>query len=207
MRLLVLAKAPEPGRSKTRLQPWLTPHEAAAVAEAALLDTLDAVMAVPDVAVELVLDGAPGAWLPAGLVMRPQVPGDLAMRIEAALGARPGPALLIGMDTPQVSAAQLRLSAATLELSDAALGLSTDGGWWALGLRDAPAHAHLVRGIATSEPTTGAAQRDAILAAGLSLTDLPVLTDVDTPDDAERVAGLCAGRFADLVGSLLARAA
>jgi hypothetical protein len=45
--LLVLAKAPEPGRVKTRLCPPLVPAEAADLAAAALLDTLDAACRVP----------------------------------------------------------------------------------------------------------------------------------------------------------------
>ena len=38
----MLAKAPVPGRVKTRLTPPFTPHEAAMLAEAALADTLEA---------------------------------------------------------------------------------------------------------------------------------------------------------------------
>ena len=43
--MLVLAKTPVPGRVKTRLCPPCTPEQAAAVAAAALADTLDAVTA------------------------------------------------------------------------------------------------------------------------------------------------------------------
>ena len=39
--LIVLAKAPVPGRVKTRLTPPFTPQEAAMLAEAALFDTLE----------------------------------------------------------------------------------------------------------------------------------------------------------------------
>src|SRR5688572_7522921 len=45
--VLVLAKAPRPGQVKTRLCPPCTPDQAAAVALAALHDTLDAVDAAP----------------------------------------------------------------------------------------------------------------------------------------------------------------
>ena len=41
--VLVMAKAPVPGRVKTRLCPPLTPDEAAEIAAAALADTLAAV--------------------------------------------------------------------------------------------------------------------------------------------------------------------
>ncbi|MFC9290815.1 glycosyltransferase, partial [Streptomyces sp. NPDC057052] len=65
--LLVIAKEPLPGRVKTRLTPPFAPWEAAALAEAALADTLAAVAAAPAVRRRLVLDGAPGPWLPPGL--------------------------------------------------------------------------------------------------------------------------------------------
>ena len=65
--LIVLAKAPAPGRVKTRLSPPLRPEQAAALARAALEDTL-AAMAGSRLAERLVvaLDGEPDGWLPAG---------------------------------------------------------------------------------------------------------------------------------------------
>ena len=69
--LLVIAKEPRPGRVKTRLTPPFTPEEAAALAEAALADTLDAVARTPAERRVLVLDGTPGPWLPAGFEVVP----------------------------------------------------------------------------------------------------------------------------------------
>ena len=65
--LLIIAKAPIPGRSKTRLCPPCTPLEAARIAEAALADTIAVVMATPGVRPILALDGEPGSWLPHAL--------------------------------------------------------------------------------------------------------------------------------------------
>lgn len=62
--LLVIAKEPRPGRVKTRLTPPFSPRQAAALAEAALVDTLLAVAAAPVRRRVLVLDGTPGPWLP-----------------------------------------------------------------------------------------------------------------------------------------------
>jgi uncharacterized protein len=64
--VLVIAKAPVPGRVKTRLCPPCTPRQAAAVAEAALLDTLDMVNLTPAASRTLVLEGRfdpPPGWL------------------------------------------------------------------------------------------------------------------------------------------------
>ena len=74
--LLVVAKAPEPGRAKTRLAATVGDRVAAEIAAAALLDTLDAVAAAPIagrvVALTGDLDAAAGAprsvvdWSPSG---------------------------------------------------------------------------------------------------------------------------------------------
>ena len=66
MHLLVMAKAPVAGRVKTRLCPPCTPGEAAGLAEAALADTLDAVLEAGAGRCILALEGEPGPWLPAG---------------------------------------------------------------------------------------------------------------------------------------------
>ena len=74
--VLVMAKSPVPGRVKTRLCPPCTPAEAAALAEAALADTLEAVAACGAGRRILALDGAPGPWLPAGFEVVAQCQGQ-----------------------------------------------------------------------------------------------------------------------------------
>src|SRR5207302_10117875 len=58
----VMAKAPVAGTSKTRMCPPLSPEEAARIAEAALVDTLQAVLGTPVRRHVVVLDGDPGPW-------------------------------------------------------------------------------------------------------------------------------------------------
>jgi len=181
--LLVIAKEPRPGRVKTRLTPPFTPEQAAALAEASLVDTLHVLLATPARRRVLVLDGAPGPWLPPGFDVVPQCGGGLDERLAAAFAGCDGPALLIGMDTPQVTPALLTVDFADC---DAYFGPAEDGGFWALGLADPdPA---LLRGVPMSTPTTGAVQRARLTAAGLRVRDLPPLRDVDTAYDAELVA-------------------
>jgi glycosyltransferase A (GT-A) superfamily protein (DUF2064 family) len=181
--VLVIAKQPVPGRVKTRLVPPCTHEQAAALAEAALADTLHTVLMVPARRRVLVLDGRPGPWLPPGFDIVPQCGGSLDERLAAAFAAVRGPALLIGMDTPQVTPGLL---AVDWEAADAAFGPADDGGFWALGLR-APDPA-LLRGVPMSTPDTGAVQRSRLTAAGLRVVDLPRLRDVDTAADAVAVA-------------------
>ncbi|MFF3286529.1 DUF2064 domain-containing protein [Streptomyces sp. NPDC003023] len=203
--LLVIAKAPVPGRVKTRLTPVHTPEEAAALAEAALRDTLDAVLATPAGRRVLVLDGEPGAWLPAGVDVVPQGGGGLDERLADAFGLCTGPALLIGMDTPQVTPALL-LQGLELAPGTAAFGPADDGGFWALGL--AEPDGRLVRGVPMSSPDTGAAQRRRLAGAGLAVRELPGLRDVDTPDDARAVAAAAPGsRFAAALAGMSAAGA
>nr|WP_303714019.1 DUF2064 domain-containing protein [Kutzneria buriramensis]WKX13412.1 DUF2064 domain-containing protein [Kutzneria buriramensis] len=188
--VLVIAKEPRPGRVKTRLTPPFTPHEAAALAEAALTDTLDTVARTPARRRVLVLEGMPGPWLPPGFEVVRQCAGGLDERLAAAFADCDGPALLIGMDTPQVTPELLTVDFADC---DAYFGPAEDGGFWALGLAEPdPA---LLRGVPMSTPQTGAAQRARL--DGLRVRDLPPLRDVDTAHDADLVAKSApGGRFA-----------
>lgn len=202
--IIVLAKEPVVGRVKTRLCPPCSPHQAAALAEAALSDTLTAVTAVPARRV-LVLAGRAGSWLPAGIAVLPQRGDGLAERLAAAFADVGGPALLIGMDTPQLSARLLRGALGVLgdRHVDAVLGPTEDGGYWAIGLREPCAR--VFSGIPMSRDDTCARQRQRLSELGLRTVELPRLRDVDHMEDAHVVAGLVPGsRFATCVRSIAA---
>lgn len=183
--LVLLAKAPVPGRVKTRLQPTFTAHEAAELAEAALRDTVEA-LAARDAHLVVALEGPTGPWLPERAEVVPQPTGGLDVRLAAAFrssfSSRGGPALLVGMDTPQL-APYLDVDFAD---HDAVLGLAVDGGYWAVGLRDARDDAFL--GVPMSAADTGRRQLERLESLGLRVRLLPVLRDVDEPADAEVVA-------------------
>ena len=201
--LLVIAKAPVAGRSKTRLCPPCTPEQAADLAEAALIDTLAAVAATPCRSRTLVLDGAPGEWLPPGFELVPQCEGGLGARLAAAFAGRERPALLIGMDTPQVSPELLGESLQRLRSpgTDAVLGMAEDGGYWAIGLRQP--RADVFDGVPMSRADTGAHQRRRLDQLGLTVGELPPLRDVDRFEDAREVAALAPeGEFARAVWAL-----
>ena len=189
--LVVVAKAPVAGQTKTRLCPPLEPEQAATLAEAALADTLQAVAWTPGATRRvLVLDGEPGPWLPNGFaVVAPRGDG-LRDRLAHAVADVGEPLLMIGMDTPQVTRAQL---AAALErladpAVDAVLGPTPDGGYWAIGL--ATADPAVFDGVPMSTDRTGAAQRARLAELGLRTAALETLRDVDTFDDAIAVATL-----------------
>ncbi len=82
-----------------------------------------------------VLDGEPGRGCPTGFEVIAQRGGGLDERLAHAFDDVGGPALLIGMDTPQVTPALLSTRALRLAgaSADAVLGAAPDGGYWALG--------------------------------------------------------------------------
>jgi rSAM/selenodomain-associated transferase 1 len=188
--LVVLAKAPVPGRVKTRLCPPCTPHQAAALAQAALTDTLRAVAATPGVHRRVcVLDGTPGPWLPPGFDVLQQRGAGLDERLAAAFADVAEPALLVGMDTPQLTPALLRDGLDRLAAAGAVLGLAPDGGYWSIGLQTASDA--LFHGVPMSVAETGARQLSRLREQGLQVDLLPELRDVDTIADAHAVAALC----------------
>ncbi|MDQ4116456.1 MAG: DUF2064 domain-containing protein [Actinomycetota bacterium] len=215
--VIVLAKAPVPGRVKTRLCPPATPEQSARVAAAALLDTLDAARAVPGARTVVALTGDLSGAVDepelraalAGCDVVEQRGDGLGARIAAAhadtAALHPGaPTVQIGMDTPQVTAELLTGCLHLLTTSDSVLGHATDGGWWVLGLTD-PHGAGVLAGVPMSRTDTGDRTRDALCTSGLRVATVPELTDVDTADDAVTVAaGLRDGRFAAAVAEIAA---
>ncbi|MEU7862794.1 TIGR04282 family arsenosugar biosynthesis glycosyltransferase [Nonomuraea sp. NPDC049141] len=190
--VVVIAKEPVPGKVKTRLIPPFTPREAAALAAAALEDTLRTVARVPDARHVLALDGTPGAWLPESFTVLPQRGRGLDQRLAAAFDDAhrllPAPIVLIGMDTPQVTPGLLTTALSLLGDHEAVFGPAADGGFWLLGLH-VPDPA-LLLGVPMSEPTTGEVLLRRLTQAGLSVASMPCLTDVDTAADVFAVAAL-----------------
>ena len=205
VRLLVVAKAPHPGRAKTRLAATVGDEVAADLAAAALLDTLHActtavgadrcVLALADDLAGCARESGLRAAL-AGWAVVPQRGDGFAERLAAAhADSGPGPLVQVGMDTPQLTPALLLEVAAGLDDHDAVLGPAPDGGWWVLALRD-PSAAAALRGVRMSTESTGHDTRAALEAAGLAVVEGPSLADVDTADDADLVAAEgAAGEF------------
>jgi len=195
--VIVIAKEPRAGHVKTRLTPPFTPLRAAELAAAALADTLAAVGRAPAARRVLALDGRPGPWLPPGFEVIPQRSGPLGERLAGAFEDVGGPAFLVGMDTPQLTADLISLGLGELERDDvnAVLGPALDGGYWAIGLRRADPR--VFEGVPMSSAATVAAQRRRFAELGLCWRELAELRDVDTAADAAAVARLAPrSRFA-----------
>ncbi|NQU38232.1 MAG: DUF2064 domain-containing protein [Actinobacteria bacterium] len=198
--LLVLAKEPVAGKVKTRLTPAMSPEQAASLAKAALRDTLETVAAARGRRRILVLDGNPGDWIPDCFEVVEQVPGGLDARLAGAFDIVDGPAMLVGMDTPQIRPAGLAVEFHTL---DSWIGPTYDGGFWAIGMREPDPS--VFPGVPMSTEFTGREQAARLVQAGMTVGLLPIQRDVDTITDARAVAaGAGASRFAmefDLIKS------
>ncbi|BBX18822.1 TIGR04282 family arsenosugar biosynthesis glycosyltransferase [Mycolicibacterium duvalii] len=208
--VLVVAKAPVPGLAKTRLAATVGADAAADVAAAALLDTLDAVAAVPVAARVVAMTGDLDRACRsdeirerlASFTVVPQRGVDFAERLvfahaDTAAAAGPQPIVQIGMDTPQVSGELLARCADVLADAQAVLGPAADGGWWVLGVRSG-AMAECLRPVPMSRPDTGALTLKALRDKGYTVSLAEELADVDTAADVEGVRRCCppGSRFA-----------
>ena len=203
-RVLLVAKSPVPGLVKTRLGADVGMDLAADLAATAFLDTVRTCAdAVGVDRCRLALEGdlaeSPYADRLAcaleGWAVFPQRGDGLAERLAYShldlAAEEDGPVVQIGMDTPQVTTADLTVIVDGLAADEAVLADAEDGGWWALALSDPRRGEHLV-GVPMSTLVTGALSRAAFADAGLSVGRGPVLRDVDTVEDADAVAAVCA---------------
>jgi uncharacterized protein len=205
MDLLIVAKEPRPGFAKTRLIPAFGADGTARLAAAALADTFAAAAGCAARRVVVAFDGDPTAVVPAGMEVVPQRSGSFADRLAGAWEDLGGPGIQIGMDTPQVTAADLdaALDALARPGTDAVLGPASDGGWWVIGL---PGPVPTVFDhVPMSAPDTGHHQLRRLHDLGLNTTLLPERRDVDEPGDVALVADDAPGTaFAAVAAELLA---
>lgn len=191
--LLVVAKAPVPGLAKTRIAATIGDEPAAALAAAALLDTLLTVSALGwpvTVAMTGELDDAANsAELSAALatirVIEQRGDGFGERLANAHLDADEGNGIVqVGMDTPQLTVRDYLDAGIEVRRGARVIGPATDGGWWLLGLAD-PTQAKGLLDVAMSEPDTQACTEAAL---GGDFVHLPLRLDMDTWDDAVAIA-------------------
>jgi rSAM/selenodomain-associated transferase 1 len=186
-RIVIFAKAPVPGRVKTRLIPVLGEEGAARLAGAMLLDTCREAVAAQLGPVELCLSGNLGDILE-GVSISDQGEGDLGQRLARAAARVIGQgatAIFIGTDCPELDSGRLRNAAKELEQQDAVIHPTFDGGYALLGLKQYDAS--IFSGIEWSTPTVAADTVARIRALGWSLQIGDTLLDVDEPADLEKV--------------------
>jgi uncharacterized protein len=192
--LLVVAKRPAAGQTKTRLCPPLTGEAAAALYACFLRDTLDVMRQVPDVGREIVY--LPEAALDYFSALAPDMQLSLQEGIglgerldhllTAALEAGASQAVVMDSDSPTLPVDYLvQAFAALAGPNDVVLGPCDDGGYYLIGLkRPQP---RLLRGVEMSTPYV---VRDTLALAGqlgLKVALLPTWYDVDTIAELDRL--------------------
>lgn len=189
-RIIIFAKAPLPGKVKTRLIPALGEAAAARLAYQMLLDTVAEAVAANLAIPELCTDPHPmePEWQPflpqAHLRFTAQGEGDLGERLARVakrtilLGEK---ALLIGTDCPALDRHRLRAAALALQEQDAFIHPTEDGGYALLGLGRFDPSLFLDIPWSTDQVTAKTIAR--IEALGWSLGIGETLRDIDEPAD------------------------
>lgn len=209
--LAVMAKAPRPGKVKTRLSPPLSAEQAAGLNRCFLQDTTENIRAVAAGVVSYTPVGDEALFeelLPDDFVLvaqRGYVFGErLLAAAEDILGCGYGSVCLIDSDSPTVPRAAYEQAVAELarEGDRIVLGPTADGGYYLIGMKQA--HATLFERINWSTDTVCRETRERAHAAGIEVVDLPLWYDVDdaaTLDilKAELLDGMAPG-FATMPG-------
>ena len=197
--MVVFARDPVPGTTKTRLVPVLGPASAADLYQCFLQDRLDQLAAIEGIrrVVAFTPDDADlSPLLPADgeFELMAQGEGDLTDRlVRMAAAAGPGPVVFMDSDSPTLPPAFVAEAARsiTVDGEDCVLGPAEDGGYYLIGLREpTPDTAAAVFGdIQWSTDTVLAATLVKAQQAGLSVRLLPSWWDVDEPHDLDRLRG------------------
>jgi rSAM/selenodomain-associated transferase 1 len=207
--IAVMAKAPQPGRSKTRLTPRLSPDQAAGLSAAFLRDItgniaaaartqpIDRFIAYAPAGAEALFDGLLAAGT--GLILAdgtPPMPDDVAgfgrcllHAVDTMLADGYGAAVVLNSDSPTLPTGYLIRAAALLAAPGdrAVLGPADDGGYYLLGLKQS--HARMFADITWSSAHVAAQTRARAAEIGLELVELPVWYDVDDEAALDRLIG------------------
>lgn len=190
--LIIFAKSPRMGVSKTRLAAGIGPVRAWRVKRALDAYTCRVALSAQKwqtlLAVAPAKDEAaafPGAW-PLNVRRIGQGKGDLGERMARAIQRfGRGPVCIIGSDLPDLTVADIHAAFAALRRHDVVIGPARDGGFWLIGL--GPRHARRLRlnNIRWSHPQT---LRDTLaqLPAHWRIAHLRELEDVDDAASLKR---------------------
>lgn len=190
--LIIFTRYPEPGSTKTRLIPALGETGAAMLSRQMTEHTLAQVHTLhlkSPIAVEIYFAGGTldlmQQWLGSGWNYIAQAKGNLGDRMtqafQSAFAAERQRVIIIGSDCPELSSTILMRAIEALADHDLVLGPARDGGYYLIGLRRFIPE--LLAGISWS--TAEVLQQTLTIAQQQELTLflLPVLTDIDYPQD------------------------
>lgn len=191
--VILFTRVPHPGQTKTRLLPILQPEQCADLHWAFLKDLAEVYRQVdahlfvaytPDPDWELLKSVFPRAGY---LAQKGNDLGEKMYRcLRKVLALDYESVILTGSDLPGMTAAHLESGFAVLEETDIAIGPTSDGGYYLIGMKRPCREAFRIEGYggATVFEKTVAAAKNAGLTVGLAMT----CDDVDTPEDLKNLA-------------------
>lgn len=188
--IIIMVKAPVPGKVKTRLRPELSDQEAAELAECFLRDTI---RKAESLNYKLIIAYSPvrqrryfEAIAPVGAMLIAQSGLDLGERMfnafQAAFEMKCCPVVMIGTDSPTLQPDEIIKAFELLEgQADAVLGRTTDGGYYLIGIN--AASPEIFTGVEWSSENTFQQTAQNITNLGLTLRETKEWYDVDEPQD------------------------
>ncbi len=202
--VVMLTRFPRLGEAKTRIGAILGDEAAKDLHDRMARHTLRALMALQvcgearaEVRTDAAFSGVVREWLGKGPGIRYQGEGDLGRKITLAFANNFGPrvekVVVVGSDCPSMDARHLREALAALDAVDCVLGPATDGGYYLVGLRRSaskralgPLFAEMPWGSTDVLVQTLHAARK----AGVTVSQLEELSDVDLPEDVPAAEAL-----------------
>lgn len=189
--IIIMAKVPQAGKVKTRLQPFLTPEQSAEFANCLLQDTINKVNQTKNKPIIAYSPSERRDFFDGfnNLVLTAQNGSDLGERIfnafQFAISQNLDSAVMIGTDSPTFPPEFINKAFDFLINSDAVLGKTEDGGFYLIGLKKLDRR--IFEAVEWSSPTTFQQTKNNLEKLDFSLSELPVWYDVDEPKDLKRL--------------------
>ena len=200
--IVILARAPLPGRAKTRLIPALDAQGAARAQRRFTRNSLRLAVAAGTGPVTLwCAPNAEHRFFRAlhrfsGVAVQSQCDGDLGMRMQHACAHHfasrlDQPLLLIGSDCAVLAPGHLQEAARVLKQHEVVIVPAEDGGYVLIGMRRLIPE--VFERIEWSTPQVMNQTRERMTQAGVDWVEMPTLWDVDEPADWLRLNNLLQG--------------
>ena len=189
--LIIFTREPEPGKTKTRLMPYLSAEKCAGLHRCMLKDIRDEMKSADADIIVAYTGGQNGPeflrrTFGGKTVFIEQRGSGIGERMQNAvadvLGLGYDRAVLIGTDIPDLEADTVDTAFAMLDFSDVVMGPTEDGGYYLIGMKEVRPEAFSVKlyGVDTVFNETVAA----LHGAGISVSCVDEYSDIDVPEDA-----------------------
>lgn len=188
--IIIIAKEPRVGKTKTRLTPPLSPTEATIFYEALLRDTISLVSGIEgvDTAIAYSPPDSTDYFMqisPSGTILLPVECVDIGGCLSKALGdlLERGylRVLALNADSPTLPQRILEEAIKQLDKNDIVFGPTLDGGYYLVGLKEL--YGKIFSDIKWSTSTVLSETLSKVYDLGLRVGILPSWYDIDTPAD------------------------